>query len=50
MEVPLYVVAAVLLQLQKGKTNKFANSIDPNEMIHTELSDQDLHCLPYTGL
>ena len=28
------------------KKETYANSVDPDEMVHNELSHQDQHCLP----
>ena len=29
------------------KPDTFVNSVDPDEMAHNELSQQDLHCFPF---
>ena len=35
------------LSAQKTKTDTFENSVDPDETAHNELSQQDLHYLPF---
>ena len=35
------------LSVLQAKTYTVANSVDPDEMAHKELSHQDLHCLPF---
>ena len=35
--------------IQHDKSGIFANSVDPDETAHNELSHQDLHCLSFSS-
>ena len=37
----------LILSARQTKTITCANSVDPDEMAHNELSHQDLHCSPF---